>query len=107
MDDVHLYDWFSKALRAKRDPALELIALPEQSFLFFKGNEPAFLERAKRLAANERIPTCDGIAAIRVGAERPLQTKLLALLPACRTRLPKIPMDLTLLDQENPQIGTL
>jgi len=34
MDDVHLYDWFSKALRAKRDPALELVALPEQSFLF-------------------------------------------------------------------------
>ncbi len=86
MDDVHLYDWFSKALRAKRDPALE---------------------RTKRLAANERIPSCDGIAAIRVGAERPLQTKLQALLPASRTRLPKIPMDLTLLDQENPQIGTL
>src|SRR6266478_5898001 len=74
---------------------------------FFKGNEPAFLERTKRLAANERIPSCDGIAAIRVGAERPLQTKLQALLPASRTRLPKIPMDLTLLDQENPQIGTL
>ena len=106
MDNVHLYDWFSKALRAKRDPALELIALTEE-LPFFKGNEPAFLERAKRLAANERIPSCDGIAAIRVGAERPLQTKLQALLPASRTRLPKIPMDLTLLDQENPQIGTL
>jgi hypothetical protein len=34
MDDAHLYDWLSKALGAKRDPALALLALPEQGFLF-------------------------------------------------------------------------
>jgi len=34
MDDAHLYEWFSKALSAKRDPALALLALPEQGLLF-------------------------------------------------------------------------
>src|SRR5438445_12001138 len=59
MDDAHFYDWFSKALGAKRDPALRCLRCQNRASVFNE-HEAAFLERVERRAANERIPSCDG-----------------------------------------------
>jgi len=49
---------------------------------FFKENEPATLEPAKGWPRTSGTHLATDIAAIRVGAARPLQTKFEALLPA-------------------------
>jgi hypothetical protein len=79
---AHLHDWFfDNTMREARSGA-RLVAWPEQSLLVFKEDEPAFFERAQRLAADERIYLAMGIAAIRVGVTRPLENKVVLIDPA-------------------------
>lgn len=79
---AHLHDWFFESTIREARSGARLVAWPEQSLLIFKENEPAFIERAQRLAADERIYLAMGIAAIRVGAARPLENKVVLVDPA-------------------------
>jgi apolipoprotein N-acyltransferase len=79
---VHLQDWFLESTAREARSGAQLVAWPEQSLLTFKENEPEFLERAQRLAAEERIYLAMGIAAIRTGAVRPLENKIVLVDPS-------------------------
>ena len=49
-----LHDWFLEGSRREARAGARLIVWPEQSLLVFNDDEPAFLERARGLAADER-----------------------------------------------------
>jgi len=73
---THLHDWFLERTTREARAGAQLVAWPEQSLLVYKENERAFLERAQRLASDEGIYLALGIAAIRVGAKRPVENKI-------------------------------
>ncbi len=79
---AHLHDWFFESTIREARSGARLVAWPEQSLLVFKEDEPAFLERAQRLAAEEGIYLAMGIAAVRVGVTRPLENKVVLVDPA-------------------------
>jgi apolipoprotein N-acyltransferase len=78
----HLHDWFFESTTREARSGARLVAWPEQSLLVFKENEPAFLERAQRLAGAEHIYLAMGIAAIQVGAAQPFENKIVMLDPS-------------------------
>src|SRR5439155_26050694 len=54
----------------------------EANLLVFKEDEAAFLERARRLAAGEHIYLAMGMGAVRPGAPRPFENKIVLLDPS-------------------------
>jgi len=79
---AHLHDWFLQNTKREAQSGARLVAWPEQSLLVYKENEPAFLERAERLASEERIYLAMGMAAIQTGAARPFENKVVLIDPS-------------------------
>jgi apolipoprotein N-acyltransferase len=77
-----LHDWFLESSRREARSGAQLVAWPEQSLLVLKEDEPAFLEDAQRLAADERIYLVMGMAAVQVGAARPFENKVVLVNPS-------------------------
>ena len=77
-----LHDWFLDGSRREARAGARLIAWPEANLLVFRDDEPAFLERAKRLAAEEDVYLAMGIASIHPGASKPFENKMVLVDPS-------------------------
>jgi apolipoprotein N-acyltransferase len=81
---TQLHDWFLEGSRREARAGARLIVWPEQNLLIFKEDEPAFLERAKRLAADERVYLAMGMGTVYVGEALPFENKLVLIDPSGR-----------------------
>lgn len=79
---AHLHEWFLASTKREAQGGAQLVAWPEESLIVFKEDEPAFLDRARRLAADERICLAMGMAAVRPGEARPTENKVVLIDPA-------------------------
>ena len=78
----HLHDWLLEGSRREARAGARLIVWPEQSLLVFDDDEPAFLERAKSLAGDERVYLAMGMGTIHLGDRLPLENKLVLIDPS-------------------------
>ena len=70
-----LQDWFLEATHREALAGAKIIIWPELNFLVFKEDEPAFMERAQRLARENSAYLLMGMASVTLGADRPLENK--------------------------------
>ena len=77
-----LHDWFLEGSRREARAGARLIVWPEQSLLVFDDDEPAFLERARRLASDERVYLAMGMGTIHLGDRLPFENKLVLIDPS-------------------------
>jgi apolipoprotein N-acyltransferase len=77
-----LHDWFLEGSRREARAGARLIVWPEQNLLIFKENEAVFLDRAKRLAREERIYLAMGMGTIYLGDTLPFENKLILIDPS-------------------------
>jgi apolipoprotein N-acyltransferase len=84
---TRLHDWFLEGSRREARAGARLIVWPETSLLIFKDDEPAFLERARRLAADEHVYLAMGMGTVRPGAPFPLENKLILVDPSGQIRV--------------------
>jgi apolipoprotein N-acyltransferase len=82
---TRLHDWFLEGSRREARAGARLIAWPETSLLIFSEDEPAFLQRAKRLATDERVYLAMGMGTIRPGEALSFENKLVLIDPSGRT----------------------
>ena len=61
---TRLHDWFLDGSRREARAGARLIAWPEQNLLIFKRGRAAFIERARRLAADERVYLAMGLGTV-------------------------------------------
>jgi apolipoprotein N-acyltransferase len=81
---VRLHDWFLEGSRREARAGARLVAWPEANLLVFKEDEPGFLDRAQRLAAEEHVYLAMGMATVTLGETLPLENKLILIDPAGR-----------------------
>jgi apolipoprotein N-acyltransferase len=82
---ARLHEWFlSQSLREARAGA-RLIAWPETNLLILSQDEPAFLERARRLAKDEGVYLAMGMGTVHPGEPLPLENKLIMIDPSGTT----------------------
>ena len=77
-----LHDWFLEGSRREADAGARLIVWPEQNLLVFDDDEPAFLARARRLAAESRVYLAMGMGTIHLGDRLPFENKLVLVNPS-------------------------
>jgi apolipoprotein N-acyltransferase len=77
-----LHDWFLEGSRREARAGARLIVWPEQNLLVFDDDEPAFLERARRLAADEHVYLAMGMGTIHLGDRLPFENKLVLVDPS-------------------------
>jgi len=77
----HLHDWFLEGSRREAAAGARLIVWPEQNLLVFKEDEAAFLEKARRLAAEEHVYLAMGLGTIHLGERLPFENKLIVVDP--------------------------
>jgi len=77
-----LHDWFLEGSRREARAGARLIVWPEQSLLVFADDEAAFLGRARRLAADERIYLAMGMGTVHLGDRLPFENKLVLVDPS-------------------------
>jgi apolipoprotein N-acyltransferase len=78
---TRLHDWFLDGSRREARAGARLIAWPEQNLLIFKEDEPAFIGRARRLAADEQVYLAIGMGTVHPGAALPFENKLIVIDP--------------------------
>jgi apolipoprotein N-acyltransferase len=76
---TRLHDWFLDGSRREARAGARLVVWPEQNLLIFSEDEPAFLERARRLAADEHVYLAMGIGAVHPGEALPFENKLVLI----------------------------
>jgi len=79
-----LHDWFLEGSRREARAGARLVVWPEQNLLILKEDEPAFLERAQRLAADERVYLAMGLGTVHPGEPMPFENKLVLIDPSGR-----------------------
>jgi apolipoprotein N-acyltransferase len=79
-----LHDWFLAGSRREARAGARLVAWPEQNLLVFADDEPAFLARARRVAAEEHMYLAMGLGTIHLGEPLPFENKLVLVDPAGR-----------------------
>jgi apolipoprotein N-acyltransferase len=79
---ARLHDWFLDGSRREARAGAKLVAWPEQNLLISSGDEPAFLERAQRLAADEHVYLAMGMGTIHFGEPHPFENKLVLIDPS-------------------------
>jgi len=77
-----LQDWFLENTRREARAGARIVVWPEVNLLVFKEDETTFLERAKRLAAEEQIYLLIGMGAVHLGVPRPLENKAVLVNPS-------------------------
>jgi apolipoprotein N-acyltransferase len=78
---AHLQDWFLDSTAREARSGARLVAWPETNLVVFKEDEPAFLKRARRVAADDHIHLAMGMGTVRPGAQRPLENKIVFIDP--------------------------
>jgi len=76
-----LHEWFLEGSRREARAGARLIAWPEQNLLIFKEDESGFIERARRLAADEGVYLAIGMGTVYVDDALPLENKLVVIDP--------------------------
>ena len=76
-------DWLLENTRHLAQGGAALVAWPEVNLLVLRDDEDAFVERARRIAAEERIFLAMGMGSVHPGAPKPLENKMLLIDPAC------------------------
>ena len=79
-----MHDWFLDGSRREARAGARLVVWPEQNLLVFKSDEPAFLEQATRLAAEEHVYLAMGMGTSYLGERLPLENKLVLIDPTGR-----------------------
>jgi apolipoprotein N-acyltransferase len=82
---ARLHDWFLKGSRREARAGARLIVFPEGNLLVFGDDEAAFLDRARRVAADEQVYLAIGMATIHIGALLPFENKLVVIDPSGKT----------------------
>jgi len=82
---TRLQDWFLDGSRREARAGARLIAWPEQNLLVLSADEPGFLERAARVAADERVYLAIGMGTIHLGDPLPMENKLVVIDPSGQT----------------------
>jgi apolipoprotein N-acyltransferase len=77
-----LHDWFLGETRRAARAGARLIVWPEQNLLVFAEDEPAFLARARQVAADERVYLAIGMGTIHLGEPLPFENKLVLIDPS-------------------------
>jgi len=77
-----LHDWFLEGSRREARAGSRLVVWPETSLLIFSEDEPEFVERARRLAADERVYLAMGMGTVHHGERLPLENKLVLIDPS-------------------------
>lgn len=77
-----LRDAFLEGSRREARAGARLIVWPEQNLLIFRDDEPAFLERARQLAAGEHVYLAMGMGTIHLGESHPFENKLVVIDPS-------------------------
>jgi apolipoprotein N-acyltransferase len=81
---ARLRDWFLEGSRREAAAGARLVAWPEQNLLIFADDESAFLARARKLAATERIYLVMGLGTVHLGRALPLENKSVVIDPSGR-----------------------
>jgi apolipoprotein N-acyltransferase len=79
---AQLQDWFLDSSRREARAGARLILWPEGNLLVFSDDEPSFLTRARRLAADERVYLAMGMGTIHLGEQLPFENKLILIDPS-------------------------
>jgi apolipoprotein N-acyltransferase len=79
---ARLHDWFLDGSRREARAGARLIVWPEQNLLVFKEDEQAFLQRARRVAAEEHVYLAMGMGTVQIGARLPFENKLVLVDPS-------------------------
>jgi apolipoprotein N-acyltransferase len=74
--------WFLEGSRREARAGARLVAWPEQNLLVFAEDEPAFLARAQRLAAEEHVYLVMGLGTVHAGTPLPFENKSVVIDPA-------------------------
>ncbi len=77
-----LHDWFLGETRRAAQAGARLIVWPEQNLLVFAEDEPAFLARARKVAADARVYLAIGMGTIHLGEPLPFENKLVLIDPS-------------------------
>ncbi|HTM33041.1 MAG TPA: nitrilase-related carbon-nitrogen hydrolase [Vicinamibacterales bacterium] len=80
-----LQDWFLGETRRAARAGARMVVWPEQNLLVFAEDEPAFLARARKVAADERVYLAIGMGTIHVGEPLPFENKLVLIDPSGAT----------------------
>lgn len=81
---ARLHAWFLEGSRREARAGARLVAWPEQNLLVFAEDEPAFLVRAQRLAAEEHVYLVMGRGTVHVGTPLPFENKSVVIDPSGR-----------------------
>jgi apolipoprotein N-acyltransferase len=84
---TQLQTWFLEGSRREARAGARLIVWPEINLLIFHDDEPAFVERAQRLAADEHVYLAMGIGTVHLGEALPLENKVIVIDPSGRVIL--------------------
>lgn len=82
-----LHDWFLEGSRREARAGARIVVWPEGNLVIFKDDEAAFLDRARELAASERIYLAMGMGTIHDGEALPFENKLVLIDPAGAIRI--------------------
>jgi apolipoprotein N-acyltransferase len=82
---ARLHQWFFESTQREARAGAQLVAWPEMNFLVLADDEPAAVERAQRLAAQEHVYIAMGIGAVQPGAARPFRNETVLVDPSGRT----------------------
>jgi apolipoprotein N-acyltransferase len=82
-----LHDWFLDGTRREARAGARVIVWPEGNLLVFKDDEAAFLDRARELAASERVYLAMGMGTIHAGEALPFENKLVLIDPTGAVRI--------------------
>jgi len=82
---TRLHDWFLDGTRREARAGARVITWPEANLMVFRDEEVTFVQRAQRVAAEERVYLAMGIASIQPGARLPFENKLVLIDPSGQT----------------------
>jgi apolipoprotein N-acyltransferase len=77
-----LHEWFLDSSRREARAGAKLVAWPETNLIVFQEDEAAFLERAARLAAGEKIYLAMGMGTVQRHAPKPVENKAVLIDPS-------------------------
>jgi len=81
---TQLHSWFLEGSRREARAGARLIVWPEINLLIFGEDEPQFVERAQRLAAEEQVYLAMGMGTVHPGDALPLENKVIVIDPSGR-----------------------